>query len=146
MMSGNFTQPMVEDKARQRTVRDVALLESEWPAHTPAGVTSISGYATPNSGSASLLLSIPSSMWFKPRTLIVDNTSGVQGHILFTEGGSTSACSGVLFPMYVDARTTVFIGLDCITCGKDLWVNPDGGGITVKIGGILLPSGPEQAG
>ena len=142
-----FVQSMVQDKARQRIVTDVALIESEWPAHTPAGLASTSGYcimSVANSGSASLLLSIPSSTWFKPRMLIVENQSAALNHVVFYEGGSASACSGVVFPMYIEGRTTMFIALDCITCGKDLWVQAETvAPLVVKIGGILLPSGAE---
>lgn len=140
-----FVQTMVQDKARQRIVTDIALIESEWPAHTPAGIASISGYATiAGTGSGGLLLSIPSSTWFKPRMIVVENQSAALNHIWFYEGGSQSACSGIVFPMYIEGRTTNFIALDCITVGKDLWVQAETvGNLHVKVGGILLPSGAE---
>lgn len=139
-----FMQNMVEDKARQRVTRDTDLIESEWPAHTPAGVASCSGYALPVSGSGAVVMTVPSSRWFKPRTIIVDNQNAALNHLAFYQGGSASACSGYLFGMYIDGHTTQFIGLDCITAGKDIWVQAETVGSTaIYMGGILIPSGLE---
>lgn len=144
-MKMGFIQTMVQDKARQRVITDIALIESEWPAHTPAGITSISGFCSvAGTGSGALLLSVPSSTWFKPRMFIVDNQSAAMNQIWFYEGGSQSACSGIMFPMQIDGKSTVFLGIDCITTGRDLWVQAiTVGNLYVKVGGILLPSAAE---
>jgi hypothetical protein len=140
-----ISEQMVQDKARNQMVRETAMIESEYPAHTPAGITSQSGYCVPTSGSAAILLAIPSGTWFKPRTLIVDNQNALQNHLVFYEGGSASACSGILIPgIYVDGKSTAIIALDCLTAGKDIYVQAETVGNTaVRIGGILVASMAE---
>lgn len=137
----------VEDTARQRLVRETDLVQSEWPAHTSAtvaGAANTSGYATPNSGSASLILSVPSSRWFKWRMLIVDNQAGQNNHVDFYAGGSAAAATQSIFGMTIGPNATEFIALDCITVGKDLWANvTSAGNVGIRVGGILIQSGPE---
>lgn len=142
----SFSEQMVQDKARGQIVRDIALIESEWPAHTPAGITSISGYCLPVSLLGAVLLTVPSTRWFKPRTIIIDNQNAALNHLAFYEGGSQSACSGIMIPgVYVEGHTTVFLALDGITAGKDIWVQAETvGSTTVKIGGLLVASMAEN--
>ena len=140
-----FSETMIEDKARNRMVHDIQLIDSEWPAHTPTGIASASGWVTPASQSAGLLLSLPSAKWFKPRTIIVDNQNTVQNHLTFYEGGSASACSGYLFAMWIDPKSTAFIALDGITAGASIYVQAElCGSTTIKIGGLLIASMAEN--
>jgi hypothetical protein len=104
-----FIDQMVEDKARNRVVREIAMVDSEWPAHTGAGLASCSGYATPVSGSGAVVVRVPSGFWFKPRTVWLDNQNAALNHITLYEGGSASACSGVIGGIYVDGHTTNFV-------------------------------------
>jgi hypothetical protein len=137
----------VEDTARQRLVREINVIQSEWPAHTSACVAlaaQTSGYATPNSGSASLILSVPSSKWFKLRYLIVDNETAVTNGIQFYAGGSAGVATQSLFQMHVGPYETPFIAMDCITVGRDIWANADVGNAHIRVGGILVASGPEN--
>jgi hypothetical protein len=137
----------VEDSARQRLVRSIDPIQSEWPAHTSATVAAAantSGYATPNSGSASLILAIPSSKWFKWRTLIVDNETGVTNTLAFYAGGSAAAATQSIFQMHLNGNETQFIALDCITVGRDIWANAAVGNAHIRVGGLLVQSGPEN--
>lgn len=137
----------VYDTARQRLVRETDVIQSEWPAHTSATIAAAantSGYATPNSGSASLILSIPSSKWFKWRMLIVDNETTVTNQIEFYAGGSAGVATQSIFQMHIGGNETEFIAMDCITIGRDLWANADTGNAHIRVGGILVESGPEN--
>jgi len=137
----------VEDSSRQRLVREIDVIQSEWPAHTSACVAAAaqtSGYATPNSGSASLILAVPSGTWFKWRTLIVDNETAVMNTLAFYAGGSAGIATQSIFQMHIGGNETQFIALDCITFGRDLWANANVGNAHIRVGGILVGSGPEN--
>lgn len=137
-----FFEKFVEDKARGEVVREVGLIESEWPAHTGSGVAS--GYRLPDAGSCSILLSIPSGMWFKPRSLWVDNYGASKDRIVLYLLGSAGDASATIGGIWVGGNDTGFIPLDTLTVGQDIWVSGNLGSVAVRIGGILLASGPEN--
>ena len=137
-----FIEKWVEDTARHRIIREIGTLESEWPAHGGSGVES--GFCTPDSESCSILLSIPSSRWFKPRFLWVDNRSNVKSRITLYVTASAADASATIGGIWIGARETAFIALDGITVGTDIWVTADDEPISVRIAGILLNSGPEN--
>lgn len=137
-----FMEKWVEDKARNRIIREVGIIESEWPAHTATGVAS--GYCVPDSGSASLLLSIPSATWFKPRMFWIFNSNSNPQELHFYVGGSAGSCSATLQGMYLQAWDTQFVALDGITLGADLYAQATRTGAKVRVGGVLLASGPEN--
>ena len=141
-MMPQFIEKWVEDTARHRIIREIGTLESEWPAHTASGVAS--GMVLGDSGSCSLLLSVPSSRWFKPRTLWIQNSAGIQNEMMIYVGGSAGSCSATLGGAFVPAWDTQFVALDCITVGGDLWVGNSVGHLRVRIAGILCNSGPEN--
>jgi hypothetical protein len=142
----NFVQPEVEDKARQRIVRDIALIDSEWPAHTLATSLTVnpSGFTTPNSGTASLLLSVPSSTWFKPRTWWFDNENTVAQHLMVYTGGPAASCYATLCGFRVNPLETALFAMDCITVGNDLWIDCTAASCHVRVGGILIMSASEN--
>lgn len=138
-----FLEKWVEDTARQRIVREESVIQSEYPAHT--GSAAASGFCIPNSGSASLLLSVPSSRWFKPRTLWIHNMTAIQTEIRFYTVGSAADASATLGGIWIGPRETGLIALDGITVGDDLWAeNVSGTSCMVRVTGILLESGPEN--
>jgi hypothetical protein len=143
-----FLQPEVEDKAHQRIVREIAIIEGEWPAHTSSGVAS--GYCTPNggcvaaSGNVSLLISVPSSTWFKPRTWWIDNENAAGNHLMVYAGGSALSCTATLGGLRVNGREIGIFAMDCITCGADLWIDALQPSCHVRVGGLLLVSAPEN--
>lgn len=136
-----FIENWVEDKARGRIVREMDAIESEWPAHTGSAIAS--GFRTPTSESCSILLSIPSGMWFKPRTLWVDNENTVMNRIYLYVG--SQGASGSIGGLWIQPRDTQFIALDGITCGgEDIYVSCLAASVHVRIAGILIESGPEN--
>ena len=143
MMSGRFVSEWLEDKARGRMVREMDVVESEWPAHTATGVAS--GYCTPTDHSCSILLSVPSSRWFKPRMLWVDNENTAKNRIMLYVGGNGTSCSASIGGLWMDPVTTEFVAFDGITVGGDIWVSCLIPSCHVRITGILMDSGPEPA-
>jgi hypothetical protein len=140
-----FLQPQVEDKARQRIVRDIALIDSEWPAHTVAvGSLVDSGFCTPNSGAASLLLSVPSATWFKPRTWWIDNENTVAQHLMVYAGGSAGTALATIGGFRLNPQETALFAMDCITVGNDLWIDCTNASCHVRVGGVLIMSAPEN--
>jgi len=139
-----FLENWVEDKARNRIVREIGPLQSEWPAHTGSAVAS--GYlASLELGSCACLLSVPSSRWFKLRTLWITNNNAVMNKILLYTGGSNVGdVSGSLGEIWVGPRTTEFIAIDGITFGGDLHASCLVESIGIRVAGILLSSGPEN--
>lgn len=139
----------MEDSSRQRLVREIEPIQSEWPAHTSAVVAvaaNTSGYATPTSGSLVLLLSVPSSRWFKWRTMVIDNETLVTNFIDFYTGAAVANPAGAtqsVFAMHIGPRETEFIAMDNITCGQDLYANASTGNCHIRVGGLLIQSGPE---
>lgn len=138
---GNL-ESWVMDTARGRKVREESAIQSEWPAHSTSGVAS--GYRTPASASCSILMSVPSSRWFKPRMLIVDNENIAQNRINLYLYGSATDASASIFGLWVEQRVTEFIALDGLTVGGDIWVSCLLASCHVRIAGILLASGPEN--
>lgn len=136
-----FIESWVEDKARQRLVRDMSVIESEWPAHTGSALAS--GFRVPTSESCSILLSVPSSRWFKPRMLWVKNNNTQMNELNFYTLGSADDASATLGGLWIGPRETQFIALDGLTVGQDLWVSCLVGSCEVRIAGILVKSGPE---
>lgn len=141
-MGGPFISKWVEDKARSRVVREMDTIESEWPAHTATGVAS--GFRTPTSLECSILLSVPSSRWFKPRQLWVDNENIIMNRIYLYVLGSGASCSASLGGMWIQARETAFVAFDGITVGGDIYVSCLIASCHVRISGVLLGSGPEN--
>ncbi len=132
----------VMDLARGRKVREESQIQSEWPAHSTSGVAS--GYRTPASASCSLLMSVPSSRWFKPRMLVVDNENTNINRINLYLYGSAADASASIFGMWIGDRATEFVALDGLTVGGDIWVSCLLASCHVRIAGILLGSGPEN--
>ena len=136
-----FIQKWVEDKARDRVIQEVGVIESEWPAHTGSAIAS--GFRTPTSESCSILLSIPSSKWFKPRMLWVDNENTIINRIYLYVGSQGASAS--IGGLWIGPRETQFIALDGITCGgDDVYVSCLVASVHVRIAGILVESGPEN--
>lgn len=132
----------VNDSARDRDVKEISPIQSEWPAHSTSGVAS--GYRYPDAGSASILLSCPSSRWFKARTLWLDNYGANLDRIVLYVGGSAASCSATIGGFWVAQKSTELIAIDTITVGGDIWASGNLGSIAIRIGGILLASGPEN--
>lgn len=140
-MVDNNIELWVRDQARGRTVPDTGIIESEWPAHV--GTAIASGFRTPTSESCSILLSIPSACWFKPRTLWVDNENTIMNRIYLYAGSQGSAAS--IGGLWIGPRETQFIALDGITIGgTDLYVSCLVASVHVRVAGILIQSGPEN--
>lgn len=138
-----FLEKWVEDSARGRVTREISPIQSEWPAHTGSALAS--GFCIPNSGSCSLLMSVPSSRWFKPRTLWAHNRANAITELLFYAAGSAADASATIQGLWVGPRETAFIALDGITVGQDVWaMNVSGASVLIRMGGILLASGPEN--
>jgi hypothetical protein len=137
-----FIQPEVEDKARQRIVRDIALIDSEWPAHTGAAVAS-GYYSSSVTAGTSLLLSVPSSTWFKPRTWWFDNENAAAAHLMVYAGGPPASCSATIGGFRINGNETAIFAMDCITVGADLWIDVFAS-CHVRVGGILVLSAPEN--
>jgi hypothetical protein len=139
----------VEDVSRGRLIREIETVQSEWPAHTSAtflAAANTSGYETPSQASIFLLLSVPSGFWFKMRTLIVDNETAVMNNLEFYCGSGMAtpgAATQSIFAMHIGGNETQFIGLDCITVGKDLYVYASHSNCHVRVGGFLIASGNE---
>ena len=138
-----FFEKWAEDSARGRIVREIDPIQSEFPAHSGSGVAS--GFQVADFGSASILLSIPSSTWFKPRMLWLTNYGAVKDKINLLVGGSVASCSATLGQIWVEGNDTAFIAMDGVTVGLDLWASGGTvGSIGVRIAGILVQSGPEN--
>lgn len=137
-----FLENWVMDTARSRLVREESLVQSEYPAHSGSAVAS--GFLAPTSASASILLSIPSSRWFKPRTLIINNNNTAQNQVYLYGGGSAASCSATICGIWISPRATDFVALDGITVGGcDLYASALLGSIELRVAGVLLKSGPE---
>lgn len=137
-----FLENWVYDTARNRVVRGESLIQSEYPAHS--GSAMASGFLAPAVGSASILLSIPSSRWFKPRTLILNNNNNVQNQVYLYGGGSAASCLATIAGIWVGPRETGFIALDGITVGGcDLYASTLQASMEIRVAGVLLRSGPE---
>lgn len=137
-----FVEKWVEDTARQRLVREESAIQSEYPAHT--GSAMASGFCIPNSGSCSILLSIPSSRWFKPRTLWIHNRENAGTELQFFTAGSAADASATIGGIWLGPRETQFVALDGLTVGQDLWaMNVSGASALIRVAGMLLNSGPE---
>lgn len=140
-----FIQKWVEDKARGQITQEVGVIESEWPAHT--GSATASGYyfySGAVSESAVLLLSVPSSRWFKPRMLWINNMHNLANELTFYEMGSAASCSATIQGLRMLPQTTEFIAMDGITIGGDMWMSGLLDSIAVRVTGILVNSGPEN--
>ena len=140
-----FVEKWVEDTARQRLVREESLIQSEYPA-LQASIAGSAGYGyryINDAGSASLLISVPSSRWFKPRTLWLHNLTNLNNRVQFYVLGSGGSCSASLPGVWIGPNTTEFIALDAITIDGDLYASNLVSNIQMKIGGILLTSGPQ---
>ena len=144
-----YLEVWVEDSSRGRLVREIEPIQSEYPAHTSATIAAAantSGYETPSQASTFLLLSVPSGFWFKFRTLIVDNETAVTNNLEFYCGSGMAtpgAATQSLFAMHIGPNETEFIALDCITVGRDLFVYASHSNCHIRVGGFLVPSGPE---
>lgn len=140
-----FLEKWVEDTARHRIIREIGIIESEYPTYQASIAGSAAkGYLNiSDAGSASILLSVPSSRWFKPRMLWIHNITIAQNRVQFYIGGSGGSCSASLPGVWIDERDTVFIALDNITIDGDLYASNLVSNIQMKIGGILLNSGPN---
>jgi len=138
-----FLENWVEDKARQRVLREMSVIESEWPAHT--GSACASGYLqSVTTESCPLLLSVPSSRWFKPRMLwVCNNETQYNKILLYTGGSNTGAVSATIGEFWLGPREAQFLAIDCITVGGDIHVSALTNSISLRIAGILLNSGPE---
>jgi len=133
----------VWDTARNRKVKEIDPIQSEWPAHTATGLAS--GFQVADRGSASILLSIPSACWFKPRMFWLTNYGTLQDKVNLYVGGSAASCSATIGQIWVGANDTVFVAMDGLTVGQDLWLSGGvSGSIGVRVTGILLGSGPEN--
>lgn len=142
---GQFVEKWVEDTARQRLVREESPIQSEYPA-LQASLAGSAGYGyryINDAGSASPLISVPSSRWFKPRTLWLHNLTNLQNRVQFYILGSGASCSASMPGIWIGPNTTEFIALEAITIDGDLYVSNLVSNIQMKIGGILLNSGPQ---
>jgi hypothetical protein len=136
-----FTEKMVEDTARQRLVREIEPTYSEWPAGSSHWA---SGYiATPATDGAFILLSVPSSRWFKPRHLWIWNDTGVINAAVFYFLGSAASCSLTIGKIWMQPRSTEFIAWDCETWPRDVFVSNLVTQMGMRVAGILLNSAPE---
>jgi len=142
MMPPQLLSKWVNDSARDRDVKEISAIQSEWPAHSTSGVAS--GYRYPDAGSCSILLSCPSSRWFKARTLWLDNYGNNKDRTILYVGGSAGSCSATIGGFWVGARETELIAIDTINVGGDIWASGYLGSVAIRIGGILLQSGPEN--
>jgi len=135
----------VEDSARHRIVREMDVVQSEWPAYQASLLGSAAhGYIGGIvSGSGSILLSVPSSRWFKPRTVWLWNGNVAQNGLFMYVGGSGGSCSASLGVIYVGPYETGFVAVDTITVDGDIWVSCLKPSLGVRIGGVLLNSGPQ---
>jgi len=145
-----YSENWLEDTSRQRLVRETDVIQSEWPAHTSATIAAAantSGFVSPASMSGSIVLAVPSSKWFKWRTLIIDNETTVMNQIHFVAGiGASTAAIATqsIFAMHLTANETQFIALDNITIGRDLYAIASVAGAHIRVGGLLVQSGPEN--
>lgn len=115
-------------------------VRSEYPLATagPSGGV----YATVGeAGSAASMLSVPSQTRFKIRTLIIDNAT-IANIFRFYTSGSGGSCAATLFAFHIGASQTEVIDMKGITIDKDLWVSHLYSNIIVRVGGILIASGP----
>ena len=140
-----FLEKWVEDTARHRIIREIGVIESEYPAFQASLAGSAArGYLNiGDAGSASILLSVPSSRWFKPRMLWLHNLTNVQNRVQLYILGSGASCSASLPGAWVNPNDTAFIALDAITVDGDIYASNLVSNIQIKIGGILLNSGPQ---
>ena len=140
-----FVEKWLEDLARQRLVREESFLQSEYPTFQAslAGSTGRGYRYQDDAGSCSLLLSIPSSRWFKPRMLWLNNITNVANRIQFYIGGSAADASASLPGIWIGPNATEFVALDCITIDADLYASTLASNLQYKIGGILLNSAPQ---
>lgn len=141
-----FLEVFVEDKARQRIVRDIAIIESEWPAFQASLLGSAAKGFIGNitSGSCSCLMSVPSSRWFKPRTIWLTNNNTANNKLFMYVGGSNAGdVSATLGEIWIGPRETGFIALDGITVDSDIHVSCLVPSLGVRIAGILLKSAAQ---
>lgn len=137
-----FLENWVTDSARDRVVREESQIQSEWPAHSGSAVAS--GFRAPTVGSASILLAIPSSRWFKPRTLWLNNNNNQANLVNLYVGGSAGDASATIGGIHINGIETQFVALDCFTVGgADIYCSALLGSIEMRIGGLLFESGPE---
>lgn len=142
-MTGPLLEKWVEDRAKQRLVIEPSYLDSEYPAHGVASACA-SGWRSVTLGSGSLLLSIPSSRWFKPRMLWITNMNTAVQEIWLYLTDSAAAASATIGGFIVEPRTTNLFAMDCITLGGgDIYESCLVGSTVVRIAGILVSSGPE---
>jgi len=137
-----YLEKWVEDKARRRITRETDIIETEWPAHT--GSATASGMFHSVDPYCTILLSVPSGFWFKPRMAWLRNSTPKTGELHLYTGGSLASCSATIGGFFLPAYDTQFIGLDCITVGRDIWASALYSGLAVRIGGLLIQSGPEN--
>lgn len=135
----------IEDKARQRLVREMDPIQSEWPAYQASlfGSAANGFIDAVGSGSGSMLISVPSSRWFKPRTLWLWNGHSQNNILLMYLGGSGGSCSATIGQIHISPLATEFIALDAITVDEDIFVSVLRASLGVRIAGILLDSGPQ---
>lgn len=137
-----YLEKWVEDKARRRLTRETDIIETEWPAHTGSAVAS--GYFHSADPYCTILMSVPSGFWFKPRMVWLRNSAANNNELHLYNGGSLLSCSATIGGFFVPVGDNQFIGLDCITVGKDIWASALHSGMAVRIGGLLIQSGPEN--
>lgn len=137
-----FVEKWVFDSARDRHTKEISLINSEWPAHSTSGVAS--GYRYPDAGSASILLAVPSSRWFKPQTVWVTNLGNAADRVALYVGGSAASCDATIQHLWVQAQETVIGELKGITVGGDIYASGYLGSTLIRVAGILMQSGPEN--
>lgn len=108
----------------------------------PPVATNSGYYATVgDAGSAIIVLSVPSQTRFKPRTLIIDNAT-IANILRFYTSGSAASCAQSLCAFHIGASQTEIIDIKGITIDKDLYVSHLYSNIMVRVGGLLIASGP----
>ena len=140
-----FLENWVEDTARNRLVREESPIQSEWPAHSGSAIAS--GFLAPAAASGSLLMSVPSSRWFKPKSLWLTNNNTVINQVNLYVAGSAASCSATIGGIWMQPRETAFIdlGIGGVTVGGgDIYASTLAASMEIRIAGILLASGPEN--
>lgn len=136
-----FVSKWVLDGRTGRKDIELDEIRSEYPVNPASGWKNFSDQA----GSGVLLLSVPSQTWFKPRTIIINNETGLTNLVRFYTVGSAGDASASMLCVQVNGSTTNFLGaneLKGLIADKDIYVSNLASNVQIRVAGILIQSGP----
>jgi hypothetical protein len=138
---GRFIEDWVLNGMTGRMNQKIDEVRSEYPPIATGGPSG-GYYATVGeAGSATSMLSVPSATRFKIRTIVIDNATA-PNIIRFYTSGSGASCAATLLAFHIGASQTEVIDIKGITIDKDLYISHLLSNIVVRVGGLMIASGP----